>query len=188
MSKRPVIERLRERVLEGLAFPVKARVDRSYIKKSAGGYCIDAEVVNPATLEGTGELLKEIPLSPLWMAKDGRGLFVAPESGQLLVIGFVDANRAYPYVAGFAGDEYTPADGEEGAFVLTDGAGAKISLSGSLFGILNKQQSLKTLIESFIDEVMALQTFGPPPKHTLSPDSVAKLVALKAQVGLLFKE
>ena len=188
MSERSVIERLRERVLEGMAAPVKAKVEKGYIKQSAGGYCVDAQVVNPATLEETGELLKEIPLPPIWMGADGRGLFAPPEAGQLIVVGFVGFNRAYPYVAGFAGDEYTPADGAENALVLTDGQGAVIKIDGSLFGILNGSQSLKVILENFVDEVIAMKTIGPPPQHAVSPDTVTKLQQLKLTIGQLFKE
>lgn len=188
MSVRPVIDRLRDRVLMGIAAPVKASVEKAYMKKEAGGYCVDAQVLNPSTLEETGELLKEIPLSPIWMGSDGRGLFAPPEAGQIIVVGFVGFSKAFPFMAGFAGDEYKPGEGSEGAMVLTDGKGAVIKIDGSLIGILNHSGSLKGILDSFVDEIVGLKTLGPPSPHTVSPDTIAKLQTLKLTIGQLFKD
>ena len=175
MSVRPVIDRLRDRVLAGIAAPVKASVEKAYMQKEAGGYCVDTQVVNPSTLEETGELLKEVPLSPIWMGSDGRGLFAPPEAGQIIV-------------AGFAGDEYKPGDGSDGALVLTDGKGAVIKIDGSLIGILNQSASLKSVLDSLVDALVGLKTLGPPSPHTVSPDTIASLQKLKLTIGQLFKD
>lgn len=188
MSVRPVIDRLRDRVLAGIAAPVKATVEKAYMKKEAGGYCVDAQVVNPSTLEETGELLKEIPLSPIWMGSDGRGLFAPPEAGQIIVVGFVGFSRAHPFVAGFAGDEYKPGDGSDGALVLTDGKGAMIKIDGSLIGMRNQSASLKGVLDSLVDTLVGLKTLGPPSPHTVSPDTIASLQKLKLTIGQLFKD
>lgn len=188
MSDKTAIERLRAKILEGISAPVKASVEKGYIKTSSGGYCVDAAVLNPATLEKTGEVLKEVPLPPLWVGSSGQGLFCPPEADQIVVIGFIDFNRAYPYVAGFADNEYAPACGGESSFVLTDGKGTVFEITDSLFGLLNNSQSLKDILEAIIDGIIAIKTVGPPPQHVLSPDVITSFQQTKLTISQLFKE
>ena len=57
-----------------------------------------------------------------------------------------------------------------------------------LFAVVNGAQSLKTMLEAFVDEVIAMKTQGPPPHHVVAPDTIVKLQQFKLTIGQLFKE
>ena len=183
------LERIKDRIISSLAAPVLVRVDKGYAKLSAGGYCFDGEVLMPETLEATGELLKEVPISPVWAGRDGRGIYCPPEAGQVVIVSFIGFNKAYPFYSGVYGDSYTPADAAENALIFTDGQGGVFSMTGSgLFSLMNNSKSLKALLEAIIDSVSGLRTVGPPPQHVVDPSQIALLAVLKTEVSLLFKE
>jgi len=183
------LEKIKNTIVSTLAAPVPARVDKSYIKPSSGGYCFDGEILLPGTLKATGELLKEVSISPVWAGKDGRGIYCPPEKGQVVVVSFIGFNKAYPFYSGVWGDAYTPAGGDSGKFVIADGQGGIFSMEGmGLFSLMNSSKSLKQLLENIIDSVAGLRTIGPPPQHVVDPSQIADLTVLKTTVGLLFKE
>jgi uncharacterized protein YjhX (UPF0386 family) len=52
----------------------------------------------------------------------------------------------------------------------------------------NTAQNMAKLLIGLIDEIIAIETFGPPPKHKIMPTTVTKLEAYKNQVKALLKE
>ena len=52
----------------------------------------------------------------------------------------------------------------------------------------NGTQNMAKLIIGLIDEIINLETFGPPPKHKVMPVTIAKLEAYKNQVRALLGE
>lgn len=54
--------------------------------------------------------------------------------------------------------------------------------------IKNSAQSLLTVMNELIDDIVGLTTIGSPPTHTLDPGTIAKLNATKQKLGLLLKE
>jgi hypothetical protein len=59
--------------------------------------------------------------------------------------------------------------------------------SGSKVVVKNAAQSLAALVGELIDDLVGLQTIGPPPQHTVSPASIAKLNALKTKFDALLE-
>lgn len=183
------LESIAKKVLSKVRGPVKARVMKSYIKKDKGGYCFDGEVLMPESLEGTGEILKEVPLNPIWAGSAGQGIYCPPGKDQIVVVSFLHFNEAFPYSTGIWSDGYTPADGAEGHFVLVDGKGGIFRMSGDgLFSLLNNGKSLKGLLEEIVDGFINLSTTGSPEEHTLNPALSPVMAKLKADISLLFKE
>ncbi len=183
------LQSIKEKILQTLSGAVLVRVDKSFIKKDLGGYCFDGVVLNPLTNKDTGEIIKEVSINPVWGGNNGQGIFCPPDSGQVVVVNFIGFNRAFPYYVGIYGDNYSPADGADGQFVLTDGKGGIFKLTGDgLFSLLNNSQSLKSVLESIVDGFIGLVTVGSPSTQTLNPTQIAKMTKLKTDISLLFKE
>ena len=169
----------------GVSQPVKAVVDRAYASPAVGGYAADVEIVHRATLARSGERLAEVPLQPLWLAADGRGLFAPPEEGQHVIIAWIEGDRSHPYVAGAAADRYTPAAAAAtGELALLNGTGGELRLQRK-WRLANGDDSLRPVIEALIDAVVALTTIGPPKPHTVSPGTKAALQAVRQRLGTL---
>ena len=183
------LQSITEKILNEIKGPLPVRVDKSYIKKSSGGYCLDGTVLRPGSLETTDEILKEVPISPIWAGKNGQGIFCPPEKDQVIIVSFLNFNRSFPYYSGIWSDTYTPSDGADGQFVLTDGKGGKFKLTGDgLFSLLNNSKSLKVILEEIVEGFISLTTAGAPSPHTLNPAQITQMAALKLEIGLLFKE
>lgn len=123
-----IIDQIAKAVLGQLAFPRIVRVTHS--EAGERGYYIDGEAVTPGSYESTGELFKEIPVPPVWADGDGRGVFIPPTKGQMVVVSFVEGNKAYPFVAGVYGEEYRPVDNASaGQIAICDASGLRIELA-----------------------------------------------------------
>lgn len=186
----------------GVSLPVLAVVDRAYVRPAAGGYAADLEVVQRGTRRRTGERLVEVPLQPLWLGADGRGLYAPPEQGQYVIVAWIEGDRSHPYVAGAAADRYTPAAAAAtGELALLDGRGQEIRLRDGLFEVLDgaggelrlqrkwrlatANDSLRPVLEALIDALVALTTIGPPAPHSVSPGTKAALQAVRQRLGTL---
>ena len=123
-----MIDQLARAILKHLAFPRIVRVTHS--EAGGRGYYIDGEAVTPGTYEATGELFKEVPVPPVWGDGDGRGVFIPPTEGQMVIVSFVEGNKAFPFVAGVYGEEYKPVDkASAGQVAICDAAGLRIELA-----------------------------------------------------------
>ena len=183
--KRSLAEAIRRLAWSGVSLPVRAVVDRAYASPAAGGYAADVEIVHRVSLDRSGEKLTEVPLQPLWLGGDGRGLFAPPEAGQYVIVSWIEGDRSCPFIAGASADRYSPAaSAETGELRLVDGRGAELALSGR-WRLATAQDSLRPVIEALIDAVVALTTVGPPSTHTVEPASKAALQAVKERVGAL---
>ena len=202
---RSIWHRIRRIAWSGVSLPVKAVVDASYAR-SGGEYAADLEVVHRATLERTGEMLEGVPLQPIWLGADGRGLYAPPEQGRIVVVGWIEGDRGHPYVAGAAADGYTPAaSAGVGEFVLVDGRGHEVRITEQFWRLVdgvggelklqgrwrmaNPRDSLRPILESLIDAVAALTTTEGPATavhlHAVSAPSVAALQVVRQRVGAL---
>lgn len=123
-----MIDQLARAILKHLAFPRIVRVTHS--EAGGRGYYIDGEAVTPGSYEATGELFKEVPVPPVWADGDGRGVFIPPTEGQMVIVSFVEGNKAFPFVAGVYGEEYKPVDkASAGQVAICDAAGLRIELA-----------------------------------------------------------
>lgn len=183
------LESITKSVLDQIKGPVPVRVDKSYIKKESGGYCFDGTILLPETLEETGEIMKEISISPIWAGKGGQGIFCPPEKDQVVIVSFLHFNKAFPYYSGIWADSYIPAAGAEGQFVLTDGKGGVFKMTGSgLFSMANTTISLKSLLDGFCDQLTGLKMADPVSGAIpVFPDNIALIEALKTQIATLLE-
>jgi phage gp45-like len=72
-----------------------------------------------------------------------------------------------------------------------DGKTVKASLVLGPDGMItakNETQNLAALMTELLDKILAIQTVGPPPQHTLGPTSVTDFGALKTKFQQLLKE
>ncbi len=113
------------------AAPVLARVLKAYEGAGKNKYSIDVQVVTAGTLEDTTQIIAEVPISPVWVGKKGRGLYAIPPVDAIVIVGFIGWNSAYPYVAGIWSDEYEAGEFAKDQFVITDGDGMKISIDAA---------------------------------------------------------
>jgi len=81
------------------------------------------------TLEETDQEIAEVPINPIWADKTNKGIYAPPPEGGIVIIGFLEWNVAYPYVAGVYSDEYTAQKFKKGQLVITDGKDLRIEFS-----------------------------------------------------------
>jgi hypothetical protein len=123
-------------LLPNRAAPVLGRVMKTHEGAGKNRYSVDVKVIKAGTLEETEQFISEVPLSPLWAEKKKRGLYAVPPEGQIVIIGFLEWNPAFPYVAGIYSDEYEADDFSKDKFVITDGEGMKIIIDSKARTIL----------------------------------------------------
>jgi hypothetical protein len=76
----------------------------------------------------------------------------------------------------------------DGQATYKNDAGAEVVLhTDGLIEQKNGSQSLKTLIDSLIDELIAFRTTGSPTNHTTDPGTVTNLTTIKTNFGGLLK-
>lgn len=185
-----ILAGLLDEMLPRRAAPRIGLVKKVYTAAGKGSYALDAELVLAGSLEKTGVVLPSIPISPLWAGAGGRGLYALPAVGQLVVIGFIEWDMAFPYVAGIWSDTYEAAGHPEGTFIITDGKSTfSIDVDGLFkFEIVKDEKvSLKGLLEKLVDEIEAIETIGPPPRHVINPATKLKFEAYKLQIAQLLK-
>lgn len=183
-----VIDALRELLAPASAAPVLGRVVAIHEGPGKGAYSVDVRVVRPGTLEETDQVIAEVPISPIWAGRGGRGIYAIPPKDAVVVVGFVEWDAAFPFVVSVWADEYEAGEFAQDQLVVTDGAGTTFGIDvDSLFRFETGAQSLKGILNALIDEIAALQTQGPPPSHFVSPISVQKLLALKTEIAKLVK-
>lgn len=182
------LKNLLNALLPNRAAPVLGRVIKAYEGPGKTKYAVDVQVVTAGTLEDTEQVIAEVPLSPIWVGKKGKGLYAIPPVDTLVIVEFLAWNPAYPYISGIWSDEYEAGEFKKGELVITDGEGLRWSISeDSRFTFENKEQNLKGILEKLIDEIGAIQTQGGPPQHVVSPVSINKLQAIKQDIAKLLK-
>jgi hypothetical protein len=130
-----LMKRLLDAMLPNRAAPALARVLKAHEGSGKTRYSVDVRVVKAGTLEDTEQVISEVPLNPIWAGKKKRGVYAIPGEGQVVIIGFLCWNPAYPYVAGMWADEYEADEFGKDRFIITDGEGAKFEIDAGARGI-----------------------------------------------------
>jgi hypothetical protein len=183
-----LLKRLLDRMLPNREAPVLGRVIKAHEGPGKNKYSVDVRVVTAGTLEETGRIIAEVPISPVWVSRQGRGLYAIPPEETLVIIGFIAWNPAYPYVAGIYSDEYTAGEFKKGQLMITDGEGLKFGVDvDALFFFETRAQSLKNILDKIIDKTAGITTIGGPPSHKVSPDSIQELITIKQDINQLLK-
>jgi hypothetical protein len=183
-----ILQNLLDALLPNRSAPALGRVLKAHEGPGKDKYSVDVRVVRAGTLEDTDQVIAEVPISPIWIGKKGKGLYAIPPVDAIVIVGFIAWNPAYPYIVGIWSDEYEAGAFKRGELVITDGEGLRWSIGeDSLFTFKNKEQNLKGILEKLIDEIAAIQTQGGPPQHVVSLVSVNKLQAIKQDIAKLLK-
>jgi hypothetical protein len=183
-----LLKRLLDRMLPNRAAPVLGRVIKSYEGPGKNRYSVDVHVVTAGTLEETGQVIAEVPISPTWAGRQGQGLYAIPPEDTLVVIEFIAWDPAYPYMAGVYSDEYAAGEFKQGQFIVTDGQGVRFGVDvDSLLLFETQQQSLKKVLDKITQVMSEIQTKGAPPQHVGSPDWIQKVLAIQQDIAALVK-
>jgi hypothetical protein len=183
------LKNLLEALLPNRAAPVLGRVIKAHEGAGKTKYAVDVRVVTVGAMEETDQVIADVPLNPIWVGKKGKGIYAIPPVNTLVIVEFLCWNFAYPYVSGIWSDEYESGDFKAGQLMITDGEGVQFGIDAdALFLFATKEQSLKKVLDTLVDEIVAIQTIGAPPKHTVSPESAQKLIAIKQEVAKLLKD
>ncbi|MDR0761106.1 MAG: hypothetical protein LBF74_13525 [Treponema sp.] len=123
------LRNLLDALLPNRAAPVLARVMKVHEGPGKNGYSCDVTVLTAGTLEETDQKISEVPINPIWAGKEHKGLYAPPPEGGVVIVGFLEWNIAYPYIAGVYSDEYTAQKFKKGQLVLTDGKDLRFEFS-----------------------------------------------------------
>ena len=131
MHSNDFLKNLLNAILPNRAAPVLARVIKAHEGSGNTKYSVDVRVLKLGTLEDTGQVISEVPISPIWAGQKKRGLYAIPNEDQVVIVEFLGWNPAYPYVAGMWSDEYEADEFGKDQFVITDGEGMKIVIDAA---------------------------------------------------------
>lgn len=188
MKTEDILNNLRKRMFPNYAAPALGRVIKAHEGPGKNAYSVDVRIVTAGTLEETGRVIAEVPISPIWVGKKGKGIYAVPPENSVVIVGFIAWSPAYPYVAGIWSDEYDAGEYKKGQLLMTDGEGTKIGIDvDALFLFETKQQSLKQVLDKITQVMSEIQTKGGPPQHVGSPDWIQKVLAIKEDIAALLK-
>ena len=183
-----VLANLLEAMLPNRAAPALARVTRAHEGPGKNRYSCDVSVLTAGTLEETGREIAEVPISPIWAGRGGKGIYAVPPAGQVVVVEFIGWNPAFPYISGIWADEYEAGEFGKGQFVVTDGGGTKFGIDvDSLFMFETQKQSLRKVLDRICEVAAKIQTKGAPPQHFGSPDWIQEMLGIQKDIGELLK-
>jgi hypothetical protein len=130
------LSRLLDALLPNRAAPVLARVEKAHEGAGKTKYAVDVRVLQTGSLEETEQIIKDVPISPIWAGKKKRGVYAIPSEGQVVIVEFLNWNIAYPYIAGIWSDDYEADDFCKDTFIITDGDGMKFEIAAGEKGIV----------------------------------------------------
>lgn len=112
---------------DGVQFPCRAVVISS--RADAQGYRATVNVLDGEG-ERTDQTIEDIPLDPLWLGDDGRGVYAPPQPEQVVTLHWEGGSAGHPVMVAGAPRPAAVPQREVGAdeWVLTDGHGAVLRL------------------------------------------------------------
>ena len=128
-SENELLKKMIDALLPNRAAPILARVLKSHEGPGKNRYSCDVRELKAGTLEETERVISEVPISPTWYAKKGKGVFAIPPEGCVVIVEFIEWNVAWPYISGIWSDEYDAAQFKKGQIVITDGKDLRIEFS-----------------------------------------------------------
>ena len=205
MIQTDLLKRLIDAILPNRAAPVLARVLKAHEGPGKTKYLVDVRVLKAGTLEDTGQVISEVPIPLIWAGKKKRGVYAIPHVDQVVIVGFLCWNPAYPYIAGIWPDEYEADEFGKDKFIITDGDGMKFVIDVKEKGILidngelkvhlkadklpvkNGSKNLFTILDTHLQNLTAMKTAGSPAQHVVSPDDITKFTQDKTNLGLIME-
>jgi len=175
-------------LLPNRAAPVLARVMKAYEGPGKNKYSCDVKVLTAGTLEETDREIAEVPISPIWVGKKGKGLYAIPPENSVVIVEFIGWNLAYPYISGVYSDEYEAGEFKKGQLMITDGEGVKFGIDvDALFLFENKKQSMKKVLDKIVQTTAKMKSMGAPTKHFGQPDWIKDMMAIQQDIAELLK-
>lgn len=120
------LKNLLDRLLPNRAASVLGRVIKAYEDAGKTKYAVEVRVITAGTLEETDQVIPEVPISPIWVGKKGKGIYAIPPKDALVIVEFIAWNPTYPYVSGIWSDEYEAGGFKAGQLMITDGEGGQV--------------------------------------------------------------
>jgi hypothetical protein len=200
-----LLKRMLDALLPNRAAPALARVIKAHEGPGKTKYSVDVRVLKAGTLEDTDQVISEVPISPVWAAKKKRGVYAIPNEGQVVIVGFLHWNPAYPYISGMWADEYEADEFAKDKFIITDGEGMKFVIDAQEQGILldngklkvhlkadklsvkNGSKNLFTILDTHFQNLIGMKTVGSPAQHVVSPDDIQKFTQDKTDLGQILE-
>jgi hypothetical protein len=71
--------------------------------------------------------------------------------------------------------------------ITVDNGKMQVILNGEKAAIKNNSKSLFTVLDTLLQNLIAMKTMGPPPQHVVSPDTIAKIQQDKADLAALLE-
>lgn len=205
-SGKQFLKNLLDALLPNRSAPVLGRVLKAHEGPGKTTYAVDVQVVSSGTLEDTEQIIPEVPISPIWIGKKGKGVYAIPPVDALVIVEFLNWNPAYPYVSGIWSDEYEAGKFGKDQLVITDGNKINITvdaaeksivvqndaleviLKGNKMAIKNGSKNLFTILDTHLQNIITMKTAGSPTKHVLSPESIQKVTQDKVDLAALLEE
>lgn len=143
----------------------------------APGSAINTKVVEGSEEEFTKEAeFYQLPGFISGPTKGDRLVLIPMEGGYEVVVASHNYRVGVSVTAGQTKIYSTNASGTtKQAEIILDTNG-KIKFS-------NSSKSLKTVLDSLIDEIIALKTFGSPANHLVDPETITNLQTIKSDLG-----
>ena len=160
---------------------------------------LDDERLLLVKVDGTGKYVAVAVLTQSQGAKPGEKIFFArdPDGAIVSKISMLNDGSILTEADGdisqdIKGDKNEKIGGDKKEEISGDKIeeidGDKKEKAKGKFFIGNDAQNAAKVLIGIIDEIINLETFGPPPKHKVMPTSVTKLEAYKEQIKALYLE
>ena len=144
------------------------------VKVDGAGKYVTVGVLTPSQGAKPGE--------KIFFGRDNKGKVTSKQS--FLNNGTVKLETEKDVIQEIKGDKTEDVKGKKAETIKGD----KTEDIQGKFYFGNQAQNMAKLLIGLIDEIIAIETFGPPPKHKIMPTTVTKLNAYKEQVKALLKE
>jgi hypothetical protein len=147
-----MIKNLRNILFPNRAAPVLGKVIKAYEGEGKNKYSVDVQVIKAGSLEDTEQIIAEVPISPIWVGKKGKGIYAIPPEGSVVIVGFLEWNQAFPYVSGVWSDEYEAGEVVKEHLIITDGKGFKMDFSEGSFRL----EDGKGMVLEFVEGTLTI--------------------------------
>ena len=143
------------------------------------GYRCAVSVLDPETLEETGEQLENVAINALWAGGDGTGVWCLPTVGQMVVIGYLLLDKALPFVvAGGIGQVASTAIGATAGFFQLSSGLASTMIMAQQFG------GVKSLL---VNSLGAVPHYGDAGRDNFVPSDVITRFFLLSRMAIIGK-
>jgi hypothetical protein len=88
------VKNLLDALLPNRAAPALGRVIKLHEGPGKTKYSCDVRIVTAGSYEDTGQVIAEVPLSPVWAANKKRGVYAIPPVDALVIVEFLESRNS----------------------------------------------------------------------------------------------